>query len=96
MSLPRLRSDWERDPFTPVVENGFLFGRGSSDNKFGIVTMVATLLWLKAEGFKPSRDILLALTGDEETTQAYDRRPRGADQECGDGPEQRRRWRPAR
>ena len=65
-----LKAHWQRDPFTPVIENGFLFGRGSSDNKFGVSTMVATLLWLKAEGFKPSRDILLALSGDEETLQA--------------------------
>ena len=63
------KADWERDPFTAVVENGFVFGRGSWDNKFGVVSMVATLLWLKAEGFKPSHDILLALTGDEETGQ---------------------------
>ena len=64
------KADWQRDPFTPIIENGFLFGRGSSDNKFGVSTMVATLLWLKAEGFKPSRDIVLALSGDEETLQA--------------------------
>ncbi len=65
-----MRADWERDPFTAVVEDGFVFGRGSLDNKFGLTTMVATLLWLKQEGFKPRRDILLALTGDEETLQA--------------------------
>jgi len=64
------RSDWERDPFTAVVENGFVFGRGSSDNKFGVSSTVATLLWLKAEGYRPRRDIVLALSGDEETTQA--------------------------
>lgn len=65
-----MRADWERDPFTAVVEDGFVFGRGSLDNKFGLTTMVATLLWLKQEGFEPRRDILLALTGDEETLQA--------------------------
>jgi acetylornithine deacetylase/succinyl-diaminopimelate desuccinylase-like protein len=64
------REDWERDPFTAVVEDGFVFGRGSSDNKFGIATMVATLIWLRQEGFEPRRDIVLALTGDEETSQA--------------------------
>jgi len=64
-----LREDWERDPFTAVVEDGFVFGRGAKDNKFGLTTMVATLIWLKQEGFKPRRDILLALTGDEETSQ---------------------------
>ncbi len=63
------REDWERDPFTPVIEDGFIFGRGSSDNKFGIANMVATLLWLREEGFQPRREIILALTGDEETTQ---------------------------
>ena len=64
------REDWERDPFTAVIENGYVFGRGSADNKFGITSMVAALLWLKQEGFRPRRDILLALTGDEETTQS--------------------------
>jgi len=68
--VPALKSDWQRDPFTAVIEDGFVFGRGSSDNKFGIATMVATLVWLKSEGFTPTRDILLALTGDEETAQA--------------------------
>jgi acetylornithine deacetylase/succinyl-diaminopimelate desuccinylase-like protein len=63
------RDDWERDPYVAVVEDGFVFGRGASDNKFGIATQVAALLWLKQEGFKPGRDIVLALTGDEETTQ---------------------------
>ncbi|MDP9198282.1 MAG: M20/M25/M40 family metallo-hydrolase [Pseudomonadota bacterium] len=64
------REDWERDPFVAVVEDGFVFGRGTADNKLGIVSMVAALMWLKEEGFKPRRDILLALTGDEETSQA--------------------------
>ncbi len=68
--VPALSGDWRRDPFAPVTEDGFVFGRGSSDNKFGIATMVATLLWLKAEHFQPGRDIVLALTGDEETSQA--------------------------
>jgi acetylornithine deacetylase/succinyl-diaminopimelate desuccinylase-like protein len=64
------REDWERDPFTAVIEQGFVFGRGSSDNKFGISSMMTTLLWLKQEGFRPRRDIILALTGDEETSQS--------------------------
>ncbi len=68
--VPALKQHWQRDPFTAVVENGFIFGRGSSDNKFGVSTMIATLLWLKSEGFRPVRDIVLALSGDEETTQA--------------------------
>jgi carboxypeptidase PM20D1 len=64
------RDDWERDPFAPVVENGFLFGRGSADNKFGLVTSMTAIFWLKHEGFKPKRDIVIVLSGDEETSQA--------------------------
>lgn len=60
-------ADWERDPFTAVVENGYVYGRGASDMKFDVVMMVSTLIKLKQEGFKPSRDIVLALSGDEET-----------------------------
>jgi acetylornithine deacetylase/succinyl-diaminopimelate desuccinylase-like protein len=63
------REEWERDPFTPVVENGFLFGRGSTDNKFGLVTSVQAVLWMKKEGYKPKRDIIIVLSGDEETAQ---------------------------
>jgi len=59
--------DWARDPFTPVAENGYLYGRGVEDNKFDVSMMVATLARLKREGFKPGRDIILALSGDEET-----------------------------
>jgi len=57
-------SDWTRDPFVPVEENGFVYGRGALDMKFGDAVLVSTLLKLKAEGFKPSRDILLLLSGD--------------------------------
>jgi acetylornithine deacetylase/succinyl-diaminopimelate desuccinylase-like protein len=60
-------ADWERDPFTPVVENGYIFGRGATDNKFDLSTFMATLIQLKREGFKPGRDIVVLLSGDEET-----------------------------
>ena len=61
-------SDWERDPFTPVVENGLLYGRGASDMKLDDALAVAALIELKREGYQPRRDIVLALSGDEETT----------------------------
>jgi carboxypeptidase PM20D1 len=61
-------SDWERDPFTPVIENGLLYGRGSSDMKLDDALAVAALVELKREGYKPRRDIVLAFSGDEETT----------------------------
>ena len=37
------REDWERDPFTPVVENGYVFGRGAVDNKFELSMITATV-----------------------------------------------------
>src|SRR5690606_32371403 len=68
--VPALRSRCDREPFTLVEENGFFFGRGASDNKAGVAHLVETMLTLRAEGFTPSRDVLLWLSGDEETTGA--------------------------
>jgi len=68
--VPALRSDWERDPFTMVEENGFFFGRGTLDNKAGIAHLTSTFLTLRAEGFMPTRDLILWFSGDEETTGA--------------------------
>lgn len=62
--------DWGRDPFKMTEDKRFYYGRGVDDNKFDVAMMVATLVRLKAEGFAPSRDIVLALSGDEETAQA--------------------------
>ncbi|MBH1992695.1 MAG: M20/M25/M40 family metallo-hydrolase [Sphingomonadaceae bacterium] len=61
------RADWTRDPFVPVEENGYIFGRGSEDNKYDVAMMVATLAQLKQEGWKPRRTVILLLSGDEET-----------------------------
>lgn len=59
--------DWVRDPFKLVEDGGYLFGRGVADNKFDVTMIVATLIDLKKAGFRPKRDILLYLSGDEET-----------------------------
>lgn len=63
-----LREDWVKDPFTLIEEDGTYFGRGVLDTKLNVTTLVATMLRLKSEGFQPSRDIILALSGDEETS----------------------------
>jgi acetylornithine deacetylase/succinyl-diaminopimelate desuccinylase-like protein len=68
------REDWERDPFVAVVENGYVYGRGSVDNKFDVSMMVATLVHLKQSGWKPRRDVILALSGDEETSMTTTRK----------------------
>jgi acetylornithine deacetylase/succinyl-diaminopimelate desuccinylase-like protein len=64
------REDWQRDPFTLVEENGFFYGRGTFDNKAGLVNVTATLLRFKREAFVPARDLVLVFTGDEEVAQA--------------------------
>jgi acetylornithine deacetylase/succinyl-diaminopimelate desuccinylase-like protein len=68
--VPARRSEWQRDPFALVQENGFFFGRGSLDNKVGIAHLTSTLLTLRAEGFTPTRDLIVWFSGDEETTGA--------------------------
>ncbi|MBL8549685.1 MAG: M20/M25/M40 family metallo-hydrolase [Hyphomonadaceae bacterium] len=62
------REDWRRDPFTLVEENGYFYGRGVYDNKSGLVTLTSTLLRLRREGWRPTRDLVIAYTGDEETS----------------------------
>ncbi|HLF30574.1 MAG TPA: M20/M25/M40 family metallo-hydrolase, partial [Xanthomonadales bacterium] len=60
--------DWERDPFTPVVENGYLFGRGASDTKFEAALALSSMIELRRQGFTPTRSLVIAYSGDEETT----------------------------
>ena len=64
------RADWQRDPYVLTEENGFFFGRGTADVKQEVALLTATFLRLKSEGFVPSRDLILAFSGDEETAQA--------------------------
>jgi acetylornithine deacetylase/succinyl-diaminopimelate desuccinylase-like protein len=60
------REDWTTDPFQFVEKDGYFYGRGTQDMKDGAAIMVATLIKMKQEGFVPDRDIILALTADEE------------------------------
>src|SRR5437762_10242056 len=60
------REDWSVDPFTFLEKDGFFYGRGSSDDKAMAAQFVANLVRLKEEGFMPDRDLILALTADEE------------------------------
>ena len=60
------REEWPRDPFTLVEENGYFLGRGTSDDKAMAAMFVANVLRYKTEGWRPERDLILALTADEE------------------------------
>ncbi|HWG19198.1 MAG TPA: M20/M25/M40 family metallo-hydrolase [Terracidiphilus sp.] len=61
-----LRSDWHTDPFQFVEKDGYWYGRGTQDMKDSDAGLVATFLRLHREGYKPRRDLILALTADEE------------------------------
>ena len=65
------REDWTRDPFTLVEENGYFFGRGTSDMKALDATWVDALVRFKQSHYHPKRTIKLALTCGEETTYAF-------------------------
>ena len=60
------RADWPRDPFTLHEEGGYFLGRGTADDKAMAAIFVANLLRYKREGWTPTRDLVLALTADEE------------------------------
>lgn len=61
-----LRSDWTTNPFELVEKDGFFYGRGTQDMKEGDAILMMAFLRLKREGFVPNRDLILALTADEE------------------------------
>src|SRR5579864_6349058 len=60
------REDWTTDPFQFIEKDGFYYGRGTGDDKAQAAVWIANLIQYKREGFKPERDIIVALTADEE------------------------------
>ena len=60
------REDWTTDPFQFVDKDGYFYGRGTQDMKENDAVLVTTLIRFKREGYRPDRDIILALTADEE------------------------------
>jgi acetylornithine deacetylase/succinyl-diaminopimelate desuccinylase-like protein len=67
--VPARREDWSVDPWTFLERDGWFYGRGTSDNKAGVAMLVANIITLKRAGWKPARDLIIVLTGDEETAQ---------------------------
>ncbi|HYS46632.1 MAG TPA: M20/M25/M40 family metallo-hydrolase [Rhizomicrobium sp.] len=65
------REDWTRDPFTLIEEGGYFYGRGTADMKAQVAAWVDAMVRYKEEGFKPRRDIKMALTCGEETSYAF-------------------------
>ena len=60
------KEDWTTDPFQFVEKDGYFYGRGTTDIKSGAAILLADILRWKREGFRPDRDLILALTANEE------------------------------
>src|SRR5213082_2764914 len=60
------REDWSMDPFQLTEKDGYFYGRGTGDDKAQAAIWIANLIQYKKEGFVPDRDLIVALTADEE------------------------------
>ncbi len=67
------RADWDYEPFALTEKDGLFYGRGVVDNKYGVIDLTQTFVRLKKEGFVPTRDLVIAFSGDEETGMATTR-----------------------
>jgi acetylornithine deacetylase/succinyl-diaminopimelate desuccinylase-like protein len=66
-----LPTDWTTDPYKFVERDGYYYGRGTSDDKFLAATFVANFIRYRNESYKPDRDLILALTTDEEISDRH-------------------------
>lgn len=62
---------WSFPPFEFGKDGDWYYGRGTTDNKAGVATLVANFVRLREEGFEPDRDLIMVLSGDEETEGAH-------------------------
>jgi acetylornithine deacetylase/succinyl-diaminopimelate desuccinylase-like protein len=65
------RSDWSMDPFKLTEQDSWFYGRGTLDIKDGSAILVANFIRMKKEGYVPDRDLILALTAEEEGRGEY-------------------------
>ncbi len=65
---PGSEGDWQQPPFSGAVAGGYVWGRGSWDDKVNVMSMMEAVEMLAAAGFKPRQTIYLAFGQDEELT----------------------------
>ena len=61
------REDWSTDPFQFIEKDGYFYGRGTQDMKDNDAILVASFIRMRQEGYRPDRDLILALTAGEES-----------------------------
>src|SRR5215475_274814 len=64
--VPALREDWSVDPFKLTEQDGYYYARGSGDDKYMAASFITNLIRYRQEGYRPDRDIIVALETDEE------------------------------
>ena len=69
--VPANAADWSVDPFSGVIKDGFIWGRGAVDMKDMDAMILATVRMWQRIGYKPPRNILLAFFADEEASGTY-------------------------
>jgi acetylornithine deacetylase/succinyl-diaminopimelate desuccinylase-like protein len=65
--VPALPEDWSVPPFELTLQDGWWYARGTNDNKAGAAMLITNFIRYREEGFLPDRDLIVVLTGDEET-----------------------------
>lgn len=66
--VPARPEDWSVDPWTLLERDGWFYGRGTTDNKAGAAILVSNFIRMTRDGWHPERDVIILLTGDEETS----------------------------